>query len=192
MTGFKDHWDDKANKSRNHHVGHHGHKDDDAQIRIAIHVGNNKGRKDATDHTIHKAHENAFQDAFFIAMKLDVPNGNAANDHSQGLGSRVSAHTGYNGHGSGKGHDLRNGIFKHGNRGGRQKGRHEIDKESGQPHMDRFQGRTVHIFFLVDTAQFEHVFRIFFFNDIDDIINGDDADDAHPFIDNRNGVQVVF
>lgn len=83
MTGFKDHWDDKANKSRNHHVGHHGHKDDDAQIRIAIHVGNNKGRKDATDHTIHKAHENAFQDAFFIAMKLDVPNGNAANDHSQ-------------------------------------------------------------------------------------------------------------
>ena len=144
------------------------------------------------DDAIDAAYAYILDDPFFVVLQRDIPCGDAADDDGQCLCRRIAAHSGDDRHGGCQGNDLRNRVFKKRNRGGSQESRHQIDEQPGQAHLDRLEDCTVHFLFFVDTAEFQDIFGIFLFDDIDDIIDGDDSDDSLSFIDDRDGVQVIF
>ena len=111
--------------------------------------------------------------------------------YGHGLGSRVSSHAADYGHYSRQGNYLLNGVLENVYDKGRQKCGYQVDEKPGEPHSERLPPGGIQLFLYVYAGQLEHVFVVFFYDYVDDIVYGNNAQNLVGSADYGNYVQVV-
>lgn len=108
------------------------------------------------------------------------------------MGAGVAAHSGDNRVDRRQRDDLFDCAGEDGDDGRGQKRCKQIDKQPRQTAFQRFDQTAVDFFFLIDLRQSVDIFRVFFFNDVHDVVNGDDAENMILLVHNRHHQEAVL
>src|SRR5690606_22523036 len=121
----------------------------------------------------------------------EFSDGDAAHDDSQRLRGRVPAQTGNDGHEGRQDDDLLDRGGEHADNGRRDERGDEVDGQPRQTPAQRFARRREHAVVDRDAGHPVDVLGRLVLDDVDDVIDGDDADELVLEVDDRDGEQIV-
>ena len=165
--------------------------------RVGVFDGAEETHADEIDGREGDGHENAHaefspKDAEPVA-ELDFTDGHTADDQRAGLRAAVAARVHQHGDEGGENRRLVDQILAAADDGaGERRGNHQDEKPDDSVAGEAEDaGLQIFVFGRLQGGHLFEVFGVLRFDDVDDIVDGDDADDALFVVDDRHGVQVV-